>query len=115
MEKELMERVDGNKLEKNIMYYIELDNDSLRQYGAYKGKHYGKFIEYTYNNRYAYFENITNIPTTHLSYTISMERDHKFIGGVYWKFYKMKKYDIEKKITNSLIQEITGDIHFNYL
>lgn len=104
-----MERVNGTDLEPNKMYYIELDNDSLRQYGAYKGKHYGKFIKY--NGLYAYFENIVNIISSK-SYTLSQEKSNKFIGGVYWKFYKMKKHDIENKIITLLLQQITGDNDF---
>lgn len=103
-----MERVDGIDLEPNKMYYIELDNDSLRQYGANNGKHYGKFIKY--NDMYAYFENIVNI-TSSKSRTIS-ENSNKFIGGVYWKFYKMKKHDIEDRIITSFLQQITGDKYF---
>lgn len=87
-----MERVNGNELEPNNVYYIELDNDSLRQYGAYKAKHYGTFIKY--NNNYAYFENIIVIKNS--LYLIG-KKDNKFIGGVYWKFFKMKKNILLKK------------------
>jgi len=104
-----MERVNGNELEPNTMYYIELDNDSLRQYGAYTGKHYGKFIKYV--NNYAYFENIENICRF---YNVS-KKSYKFVGGVYWKFFKMKKDIIEKRIINSFIQQITGEKYFIYL
>lgn len=104
-----MERVNGNNLEPNTTYYIELDNDSLRQYGAYSAKHYGKFIEYVDN--YAYFENIENISPF---YNFS-KNGHKSVSGVYWKFFKMKKYEIEKRITNSFIQQITGEENFIYM
>ena len=77
-----MERVNGHNLEPNTTYYIELDNDSLRQYGAYSAKHYGKFIEYVDN--YAYFENIENISPF---YKFS-KKERKSVGGVYWKFFK---------------------------
>jgi hypothetical protein len=105
-----MERVNGNELIPNSMYYIELDNDSLKY--AYKAKHYGKFIEYTYNNMYAYFENIEEIKSKNSFFE---EKGHKLVGGVYWKFFKMKKYIIERRIINSLIQQITGDENFIYL
>jgi len=105
-----MERINGNELEPNNIYYIELDNDSLRQYGAYKAKHYGTFIKY--NNNYAYFENINVIKN---SLYLIEKKDRKFVGGVYWKFFKMKKHIIEKRITNSIIQEIIGDTHFYYI
>ena len=104
-----MERVNGHNLEPNTTYYIELDNDSLRQYGAYSAKHYGKFIEYVDN--YAYFENIENISPF---YKFS-RKERKSVGGVYWKFFKMKKYEIEKRITNLFIQQITGEENFIYL
>ena len=106
-----MERVNGNELTSNTMYYIELDNE----YGVYKAKHYGKFIEYTYNNTYAYFENIEEIKSNTVSYSFSEEKGHKLVDGVYWKFFKMKKYIIEKRIINSILQQITGDENFIYL
>ena len=34
---------------------------------------------------------------------------------VYWKFFKMKKNEIERRIINSFIQQITGDENFIYL
>jgi len=104
-----MERVNGNNLEPNTTYYIELDNDSLRQYGAYSAKHYGKFIKYV--NDYAYFENIENISP----FCRHSKNGYKSVGGVYWKFFKMKKYEIERRITNSFIQQITGEKYFIYL
>ena len=106
-----MQRIDPYNLEQGKMYYIELDNDSLRQYGAYKNKHYGKFINFTHsnNNTYAYFENIKNISTEENGYSA-----YRSISGVYWKFFKIQKYDIEKRITNSIIQQITGEVNFDY-
>jgi len=104
-----MERVNGHNLTPNTTYYIELDNDSLRQYGAYSAKHYGKFIKYV--NDYAYFENIENISP----FCRHSKNGYKSVGGVYWKFFKMKKYEIEKRITNSFIQQITGEKYFIYL
>lgn len=134
-----MQRINPYDLQQGKTYYIELDNDSLRQYGAYKNKHYGKFINFSntpdicsgsitgipsdvlnytqgINNTYAYFENIKNI---NVSDNISREengyRAYRNISGVYWKFYKIQKYDIEKRITNSIIQEITGEVNFDYI
>ena len=44
-----MEQVNENNLEPTKLYYVELDNDSLRQYGAYSLKHYARFIKYIQN------------------------------------------------------------------
>ena len=107
-----MERVNGNELEPHTMYYIELD---LLTHNTYKAKHYGTFIEYTYNHTYAYFENIKDIQRNNVAYYFSEEKGHKFVGGVYWKFFKMKKNEIERRIINSFIQQITGDENFIYL
>ena len=72
-------------------------------------EHSYSFIEYVDN--YAYFENIENISPF---YKFS-KKERKSVGGVYWKFFKMKKYEIEKRITNLFIQQITGEENFIYL
>ena len=109
-----MERINGNELTPNTMYCMELDNDSLRQYGAYKLKHYGKFIKYNNNNTRAYFENIKNIKNNKNG-LVKEGNGYRIINGVYWKFFKMKKDIIENRIINSLIQQITGEKYFKYL
>lgn len=106
-----MEQVNENNLEPTKLYYVELDNDSLRQYGAYSLKHYARFIKYIQKNHdtYAHFEEIININKTNIKY------GNRLLNARIWRFYKIKKLDIEVNIINRIIHYITGDENFDYL
>lgn len=112
-----MERINGFNLEHNKRYCIELDNDILRQYGACKYKHYGTFINYIRKNNvvYANFKDIKNIKSCKINEEIKeiKEIQHE-ISGMYWKFYKNKKDELEHKIINQVLQNITGEKNFNF-
>ena len=109
-----MEEINGNNLEPNKLYYIELDNDNLRELRAYSLKHYGRFIKYTESkyDKYANFEEIVNISKTN---TLEEGSGKRLINSRLWRFYKMKKLDIEINVTNRILQHITGDENFYYL
>jgi len=109
-----MEQINGENLEPNKLYYIELDNDNLRELGAYSLKHYGRFIKYTESkyDKYANFEDIVNISKTN---TLEEGSGKRLINSKLWRFYKMKKFDIEINVINRILRYIIGDENFDYL
>lgn len=109
-----MEQINGNNLEPNKLYYIELDNDNFRELGAYSLKHYGRFINYSGSkyDKYANFEDIVNISKIN---TLEEGSGKRLVNSKLWRFYKMKKNDIEINIINRILRYIIGDENFDYL
>ena len=83
----------------NKLYYIELDNDNFRELGAYSLKHYGRFVNYSGSkyDKYANFEDIVNISKIN---TLEEGSGKRLVNSKLWRFYKMKKNDIEINIIN---------------
>ena len=109
-----MEQINGNNLEPNKLYYIELDNDNFRELGAYSLKHYGRFVNYSGSkyDKYANFEDIVNISKIN---TLEEGSGKRLVNSKLWRFYKMKKNDIEINIINRILRYIIGDENFDYL
>ena len=114
MKKGKMEQINGNNLEPNKLYYIELDNDNFRELGAYSLKHYGRFVNYSGSkyDKYANFEDIVNISKIN---TLEEGSGKRLVNSKLWRFYKMKKTNIEINIINRILRYIIGDENFDYL